>query len=76
MMDGIDSYKGHEINWAVGTVIENAEGVGLENFNGAKEMVAAVYEFIVENFDEEGLPSPSQDQLIKSVNDYFNSIED
>lgn len=41
MIDGIDSYKGHEITWAVGTVIENAEGVGLENFNGGKEMVAA-----------------------------------
>ena len=28
MTDGIDSYKGNEIDWAVGTVIENAEGAG------------------------------------------------
>ena len=37
MTDGIDSYKGNEIDWAVGTVIENAEGVGLENFSVQKK---------------------------------------
>ena len=76
MTDGIDSYKGNEIDWAVGTVIENAEGVGLENFSNAKEMVSAVYEFIVENFSEVGLPAPSENQLVKDVGDYLNSIED
>ena len=76
MTDGIDSYKGNEIDWAVGTVIENAEGVGLENFSDAKEMVSAVYEFIVENFSEVGLPAPSENQLAKDVGDYLNSLED
>ena len=76
MTDGIDSYKGNEIDWAVGTVIENAEGVGLENFSDAKEMVSAVYEFIVENFSEVDLPAPSENQLVKDVGDYLNSIED
>ena len=76
MTDGIDSYKGNEIDWAVGTVIENAEGVGLENFSDPKEMVSAVYEFIVANFSEVGLPAPSENQLVKDVSDYFNSIKD
>ena len=48
----------------------------LENFSDAKEMVSAVYEFIVENFSEVGLPAPSENQLVKDVGDYLNSIED
>ena len=76
MTDGIDSYKGHEIDWAIGTVIENAESAGLENFTDSDEMISSVYEFIVETFLEEGLPAPSEDQLKEGVDQYLESIKD
>ena len=68
MTDGIDSYKGSEIDWAVGTIIENAESYGTSNFANTTEMVEAAYEFIVANFEEEGLAIPPKQHLVKLVN--------
>ena len=76
MTDGIDSYKGNEIDWAVGTVIENAEGVGLENFSDAQEMISAVYDFIVEIFLNEGLTAPSEAQLKEGVDQYLENMKE
>ena len=67
MTDGIDSYKGFEINWAVSTIIENAESCGMSNFANTTEMVEAAYEFIVVNFEEECLAIPSKRHLVELV---------
>lgn len=68
MTDGIDSYKGFEIDWAVGTIIENAESCGMSNFANTTEMVEAAYEFIAANFEEECLVIPTKQHLVKLVN--------
>ena len=46
MTDGIDDYVWHELEWAVGTIIENAIEVGLSNLSSTQEMLDATYEFI------------------------------
>lgn len=69
MSDGINEFKGREIDWAVGTVVENAEGVGLANFSNTNEMVDAAYEFIKANFEEEGLVPPTPLVLIRLVSE-------
>ena len=67
MTDGIDSYKGFEMDWAIGTIIENAESAGLSNFASVEEMVEATYEFISKSFEEESLSPPSISELIEQV---------
>lgn len=74
MSDGIDEFKGREIDWAVGTVVENAEGVGLSSFSNANEMVDAAYEFIQANFEEEGLVPPTKLALVKLVSERLREI--
>ena len=64
MTDGIDSYKGYELQWAVGTIIENAIAVGLANFKHAQEMLDVSYEFICANYEMVELEPPSEQVLL------------
>lgn len=73
MTDGIDSYKGFELDWAVGTVLENAQGVGMHLFTTSEDMVAATYQFIQASFEEEGLKPPSTQELAKLVSQRINA---
>lgn len=67
MIDGIDSYRGYELDWAVNTIIENVQSSGAEVFNSPAEMVHEAYEFIREMFLEEGLKPPSEIDLIDLI---------
>lgn len=74
MSDGINEFKGRETDWAVGTIIESAEGVGLSNFLNTDEMVDAAYEFIQVNFEEQGLSPPTKRALVRLVSERFKEI--
>ena len=64
MTDGIDDYVWHELEWAVGTIIENAIEVGLSNLSSTQEMLDATYEFICANYEMVELEPPSEQVLL------------
>jgi hypothetical protein len=84
MTDGIDSYRGYELQWAVGTVFENADGVesplakvrelpggrfSVEQVATPEALLEPAWEFIRETFKEEGLRVPSRDKLLNMISE-------
>jgi hypothetical protein len=68
MIDGIDSYRGNELQWAVGTALENAQcQPDVFSNASAEELVEAVWDFIDQVFSEEGLAPPDKGKLINKV---------
>jgi len=75
MSGGIDEYKGREFDWAVDTVIENANEMGLLDEDeeeeadapGATFLVNAVWEFVIATFKENDLIPPNKIKLIAAV---------
>ena len=73
MSGGIDEYKGREFDWAVDTVIENANEMGLLDEDeeadapGATFLVDAVWEFVIATFKENDLIPPNKIKLIAAV---------
>ena len=75
MSGGIDEYKGREFDWAVDTVIENANEMGLLDGDeeeepdapGATFLVDAVWEFVIATFKENDLIPPNKIKLIAAV---------
>lgn len=64
MADGLNEYRGNPLGWAVDTVIEgNVHKTGLS----VEELVGNVWDFIVAAFEEEGIPLPNKNALIKGV---------
>lgn len=64
MTDGLSSYRSDPMAWAVGTVLEgNVERDG----RSADELVENVWEFIVACFEDERIPAPDREALIRNV---------
>ena len=76
MTDGLDDYFGHELEWAVGTIIENAIGVGLSNFSSTQEMLDATYEFICANYEMVELEPPTEQVLLLELESRIKDDED
>jgi hypothetical protein len=71
-MDGIDDYRGNEFQWAVDTAIECIEYL-LDGHTDptAQDVVAIAWDFIVQEFSEEGLMPPILADLISAVEQHL-----
>ena len=72
-MDGIDEYKDDPMHWATLVVldyIDRDDPKQLSEINLYKVLVdTGAYEFIVENFAEEGFGKPSKEEIVSRVLD-------
>jgi hypothetical protein len=68
MAGGINEYQGREFDWAVDTVLYNAEEMRLlDGSHDAEALVSGGWEFIFEVFDEEQLERPDQNKHIATI---------
>lgn len=76
-MDGIDSYRGSEFQWAVDTVIETATYLEEQHKKPTvEELVEAAWDFLCEAFSEEGLAPPKKVALTLEVSRQLTSARD
>ena len=72
-MDGIDEYIDDPMHWASLVVLDHVDREDpeqLSEFNLHKVLVdTGAYEFIVENFAEEGFGKPSKEEIVCRVLD-------
>jgi len=72
-LDGIDSYRQDPLYWAALVVLDHIDKDDPEQFseiNLHKVLVdTGAYEFIVENFIEEGFEKPSRSEIVSRVLD-------
>jgi len=72
-MDSIDEYKDDPMHWATLVVldyIDREDSEQFSEFNLHKVLVdTGAYEFIVENFAEEGFGKPSKSEIVSRVLD-------
>ena len=72
-MDGIDEYKDDPMHWATLVVldyIDRDDPKQLSEINLYKVLVdTGSYDFIVENFAEEGFGKPSKEEIVSRVLD-------
>ena len=70
-MDGIDEYKDDPMHWATMVVLDyivKGDSEQFSEFNVRKILdETGAYEFIVENFAEEGFDRPSKSEIISRV---------
>jgi len=72
-MDGIDEYKEDPLHWAALVVLDhidkdNADQLSEINLHKIL-MNTGAYEFIIENFKEEGFGKPSKTEIVRRVLD-------
>ena len=73
-MDGIDEYKDDPMHWATLVVLDYIDREDSEQFSefNVRKILDDIgaYEFIVENFAEEGFGKPSKSEIISRVLGY------
>ena len=76
-MDGIDDYRQDPLYWAALVVLDHIDTDDPEQFseiNLHKVLVdTGAYEFIVENFIEEGFEKPSRSEIVSKALDKFTN---
>ena len=76
-MDGIDDYRQDPLYWAALVVLDHIDTDDpeqLSEINLHKVLVdTGAYEFIVENFIEEGFEKPSRSEIVSKALDKFTN---